>query len=194
VYRSTDLGQNWEAIGGDLPEIPVNVLIQDPDVQSRLFVGTDAGIYMTNDYGATWHCISENIPNAPVMAMEFHHGARTLYAGTYGVSAYKAYIPKEMLGMDDRLSNEQIELFPNPIKSGDILTIRIQGAQNGEIDYTITDISGKTLFQSNLILKNRNGLFLLNTYKDIGNQLLPGIYFLKFEIDQKSYGKKIIVN
>ena len=79
---SNNLGETWTAISGNLPEIPVNVIVLDPDVENRFFVGTDAGIYLTEDAGENWHSISNGIPNVPITAMEFHHQIRTLFLGT----------------------------------------------------------------------------------------------------------------
>jgi photosystem II stability/assembly factor-like uncharacterized protein len=89
VFRSSDLGQTWESISGNLPELPVNVIVADPGVQNRLIVGTDVGIYYTENGGQHWWGLSQGIPNAPVTDLKIHHPTRNLVAGTYGCSAYR---------------------------------------------------------------------------------------------------------
>lgn len=89
VFRSTNLGQSWLSIGGNLPELPVNVIIADPGVQNRLFVGTDVGIFYTENAGQQWFSLMQGIPNVPVTDLKIHQPSRTLVAGTYGCSAYR---------------------------------------------------------------------------------------------------------
>jgi len=43
VFRTTDLGQSWQPIAGNLPEAPVNDLLAHPTQAGRLFVATGLG-------------------------------------------------------------------------------------------------------------------------------------------------------
>ncbi len=89
VFRTTNQGLTWQSIGGNLPELPVNVVVADPQVQNRLFVGTDVGIYYTENGGQQWWGLSQGIPNVPVTDLKIHQPTRSLVAGTYGCSAYR---------------------------------------------------------------------------------------------------------
>ncbi|MBT3251866.1 MAG: hypothetical protein HN729_12925 [Candidatus Marinimicrobia bacterium] len=88
IFISDDAGQNWTSIGDELPDIPVNVIIADPDSPGRLFVGTDAGIYVSHDFGENWDTMSNGMPAVPVVDLKIHNETRFLVAGTYGCSAY----------------------------------------------------------------------------------------------------------
>ncbi|MCF6170440.1 MAG: hypothetical protein L3J66_05620 [Bacteroidales bacterium] len=89
VYKSTDLGENWEDISGDLPEIPVNAIVINPINNEKLIVGTDAGTYITHDGGASWENMAGNMPQTPVVALKINPNTNWLYAATYGNSIYK---------------------------------------------------------------------------------------------------------
>jgi hypothetical protein len=89
VYRSGDLGQNWESISANLPELPVNAFIADPTDEGRYFVGTDAGVFVSYDFGLNWESLNLGLGNVPVMAMKIHDAERVLVIGTYGLSAYR---------------------------------------------------------------------------------------------------------
>lgn len=61
VYRSADGGATWTSSDGPdgdparaLPDIPVHCVVVDPDDTSRLYLGTDVGVFVSLDGGATW--------------------------------------------------------------------------------------------------------------------------------------------
>jgi photosystem II stability/assembly factor-like uncharacterized protein len=166
VFISNNLGQTWQSISGNLPEIPVNDLLADPDHQGYLFIGTDAGVYFTNDGGITWYSLNQGINNVPVVAMKIHNPTRTLVAGTYGLSAFR-------LNLDDLITSinslKQMEkaftINPNPFTE----KITITGGGSAEIAVKILNCSGKEV-----------GRIISSGEKDLS--FLPqGIYFLNIE-------------
>jgi hypothetical protein len=52
VFKTTDYGATWTSIIGNLPNRSVNVIFEDYKNSDLLFVGNDAGVYVTNDGGA----------------------------------------------------------------------------------------------------------------------------------------------
>jgi photosystem II stability/assembly factor-like uncharacterized protein len=143
VFKSTNLGQTWSDISGNLPEFPVNDLVLDPMVEGRIIVGTDAGMYGTYDSGLTWFWIWNDLPAVPVCAIKIHPEERIVVAGTYGLSAYTASIDDIFTGIahNGTTSNLKITVTPNPLSPGsqlrfclpesDDLTIRVL-AGNGQ--------------------------------------------------------------
>jgi photosystem II stability/assembly factor-like uncharacterized protein len=88
VFRTTDLGANWEAIAGNLPEAPVNDFLADPDHPDRYFVATDVGVYETLNGGSSWSTLGEGLPNVVVTSLALDPGNQELFAGTYGRSVF----------------------------------------------------------------------------------------------------------
>jgi len=101
VFKSVDLGQNWIDISGNLPELPVNQLLIDPDDSNELIVGTDAGIYMSVDGGENWESITGNMPMVPVVALKLIPQTRDLYAATYGISTFKINLNDVNVGIKE---------------------------------------------------------------------------------------------
>lgn len=145
VYKSTDLGQNWESISGNLPEIPVNAIVIDPDIQGHIFVGSDAGVFYTQDGGENWSSLNDGIYNVPVMAMKIHNPTRTLIIGTYGVSAYRLDLEDLIVGVDDQTEiSEKFTMYPNPFKG----KLNIDGPMDLVDNFKLFDINGKIIMWS----------------------------------------------
>ncbi len=99
IYRSTNYGQTWSDISGNLPDAPINDVIIDPALDSNLYIGTDFGPFYTTDLGQTWQAIGIGIPLSPIHDMDFHAATRKLVAGTHGRSMYS--IDLDCTGADD---------------------------------------------------------------------------------------------
>jgi hypothetical protein len=54
IWKTTDFGNTWTSIVGNLPKEAINVVREDPRNADLLFVGTDLGVYVTLDGGKNW--------------------------------------------------------------------------------------------------------------------------------------------
>lgn len=98
VFYSDDLGNSWENISGDLPDLPVNCLLPDPDIPGQIVIGTDGGVFITETGGETWSILGDGMPAVPVIDIKLHPEARTLIAGTYGCSVFRTSLPLVQTG------------------------------------------------------------------------------------------------
>ncbi|MDD4555086.1 MAG: hypothetical protein PHP04_12865, partial [Bacteroidales bacterium] len=99
VFKSVNLGQTWTNISGNLPELPVNDLALDPDFPGKIIVGTDAGLYGSINDGQSWSWIWDGLPAVGICALKIHEPTRTIVAGTYGLSSYKANLDDILTGI-----------------------------------------------------------------------------------------------
>ena len=96
AYRSTDFGAHWTNITDNLPAVPANALVVDPNDANTVYVATDTGVYVTQAVSTCgsslcWSQMGTGLPNAPVTSLEagakLATGSGTtgmLRAGTYG--------------------------------------------------------------------------------------------------------------
>jgi photosystem II stability/assembly factor-like uncharacterized protein len=84
LYRTTDFGRTWTSIAGDLPNEPVNVVVQDRKNAHLLFVGNDIGVFVTIDDGAHWSRLHANLPTVAVHDLLVHPREQDLVLATYG--------------------------------------------------------------------------------------------------------------
>jgi photosystem II stability/assembly factor-like uncharacterized protein len=88
LFKTTDFGATWTSIAGDLPDKPVNVVIQDRKNPDLLFAGTDHGLYLTLDGGKAWVPFKNNMPWVKVTDLVIHPRENDLVIGTYGRGLY----------------------------------------------------------------------------------------------------------
>ncbi len=84
LFHTTDEGQTWTDISGDLPDSPVNAVAVDTRYHPALiFVGTDVGVFLASQGSTRW-AISGGLPNSPVTDLLVDRSTNQLVAATYG--------------------------------------------------------------------------------------------------------------
>jgi len=88
VFRSRDGGGTWEDLSGNLPNIPVNDLVIDPDLAGTFYISTDAGVMFSGDGGVTWADLGTGLPRCAAVGLALHRPTRTLRVATHGRSMW----------------------------------------------------------------------------------------------------------
>jgi photosystem II stability/assembly factor-like uncharacterized protein len=89
VYKTTDGGDSFMAITGNLPEDGSSYVIREDAVNpDLLFVGTEFGLWVSNKGGDEWVRLKNNLPTAAVRDMELVPQEKELVVATYGRSVY----------------------------------------------------------------------------------------------------------
>lgn len=108
LLRSTNGGSVWLSVRGNLPHVPVNAIVIDPaslpnqflpgqfnQPAQTLYVGTDAGVFVSFNAGTLWTDISgslnRSLPSSPITDLALQPGG-TLLAATFGRGIYSAPI------------------------------------------------------------------------------------------------------
>jgi Carboxypeptidase regulatory-like domain/Domain of unknown function (DUF4214) len=67
-----------------LPDVPVNGFAVDPQLTSRLFAGTDIGVYVSEDNGTRWSPYGQGLPRVAVFDIAIQNVKRVLRIATHG--------------------------------------------------------------------------------------------------------------
>ena len=88
IWKTTNKGQTWSSIVGNIPCGPVNAITEDPKNPDVLYVGTDLGVYVTFDGGASWDVLPANIPTSYFHDVAVHPREDLLFAASEGRGVY----------------------------------------------------------------------------------------------------------
>ena len=112
VYMTTDYGKTWKSIRGDLPDRAwwAHVVREDPRNRNLLYVGTEAGVWMSWNRGTNWVSMRGDLPVVPVRDMQIHPRDNDLLLATHGRGLYIMDDLTPVQKLADVMANEA-ELF-----------------------------------------------------------------------------------
>ena len=110
VYKTTDYGQTWTSIVGNLPAKTINVIREDPKNPNLLFVGAEFGLYVSIDGGKTWSDMKGNMPTQPVYDVKIHPRDGELVVATHGRGIFITSIAA-LEQITDKVLGESFYLF-----------------------------------------------------------------------------------
>lgn len=143
VFRTTDGGNTWQDVSGNLPEAPVQSLLIDPDNPSTLVVANDVGVYWSSDGGQFWQVLGVGLPRVPVFDLDLHPATRLLAAGTHGRSLLTITMPDPVTAVEPVPGFLDVALAasPNPFNPVTVFDFALSSA--GPASLEIIDVRGR---------------------------------------------------
>jgi photosystem II stability/assembly factor-like uncharacterized protein len=93
VFRSTDAGETFIDVSGDLPDTPAVTVVRRGQ---QLLVGTNLGAFISSDLsGSKWSALGTGLPAVLVTSLKLApDDPNVLYAATFGRGVYAYHFPK----------------------------------------------------------------------------------------------------
>ncbi len=88
IWETTDGGDSWENISGNLPNAPVEMITYDQP-NDQLYAATDFGVFYLKNGKKNWSRLGEGLPNTSVLDVKLTGDDQTLYAATFGRSVWQ---------------------------------------------------------------------------------------------------------
>jgi photosystem II stability/assembly factor-like uncharacterized protein len=70
IFRTKDLGQTWENLNGNLPNVPVHTALVMPFDPTEIWIGTDVGLFISTDDGQSWQYSNSGIPAVSIRRLK----------------------------------------------------------------------------------------------------------------------------
>lgn len=183
--NGTSATPTWINKEGNLPDLPVKCILQNPLNTNEVIIGTDLGVWYTNNFSTsspTWNQSYNGMSNVKVPDMDLRNDNK-VYAATYGRGVFSGTFTAVSLSNEDVTLNNSIKVYPNPSK--DIINVSIP-SYSGELKLSLFDVNGRE------VLSNSENFSIEKSINLKG--LHSGIYILKLEgKDGLSYSEKIVV-
>jgi hypothetical protein len=145
----------WDDRTGNLPDVPVDSIVVNPNFPQQVFAGTDFGLYYTDDINAIsplWSRFNDGLPNTMVWGMSIDRGSTTLSLWTRSRGAYVWPLPS---GPEDPLPTVlTVSASPGTYGGTVSLTATLTSGGNPvptkQIDFSVNDVpAGSAVTQSN---------------------------------------------
>ncbi|MEM8585166.1 MAG: hypothetical protein AAGF87_12890, partial [Bacteroidota bacterium] len=89
VWRSSDAGDTWTNISGDLPNVSTGAIELVDGTDGGIFVGNDNGVYYRDNQSNQWDIFGD-LPNTRVEDIEIQYSAEIIRVGTHGRGVLEA--------------------------------------------------------------------------------------------------------
>jgi photosystem II stability/assembly factor-like uncharacterized protein len=94
VFRTTDGGQSWEDISGNLPDAPLtSIVVDNRPAYAGVYVGGSLGAWVLQAGSDEWLPFGTGMPFAIVTDLELNRDTGVMVAATWGRSTWLMDMP-----------------------------------------------------------------------------------------------------
>ena len=114
VFKTTDGGQRWSNITGNLPPTAyVQIVREDPKNTNLLYAGTELGLFVSYNGGQNWTRLElKNLPHVAVHDIKIHSRDNDLILATHGRSIWIFDDATPIQQMNQDILKSDAHLFP----------------------------------------------------------------------------------
>jgi hypothetical protein len=187
IWYTSDGGDNWSAKQGNLPDIPVKTILQNPLKLEEVIIGTELGVWRTEDFFAvspTWIQSYNGMSNVKVTDLDLRDD-NVVFAATYGRGLFSGQFKVGVILNDNVATATKIFTVYPTISSGNF-TVSAKNSL-GKSKMNIFDINGKQVYARSLDFKS-------NEKQAIAVSLNSGIYMVNIiDKDNRRSSSKIVI-
>ncbi len=190
VFKTTNGGNNWFTMNGNLPEASVNDgMFYYPGHATNLFlIASDIGVFMTSNNGTNWTELATGLPNTIAMHLDYNQASGKLRIGTHGRGTWE--LNGSLIGITNYTENIPGNFYlnqnyPNPFNPSTKINFGI--TESGFVSLKVYDLLGREV--SNLVSKELKPGTYEVTFR--GDNLTSGIYFYKLTAKNFTQTKRL---
>lgn len=186
VWYSNNGGATWSNKEGNLPDLPVRCILQNPLNTEEVIIGTELGIWRTDNFSSaspTWVQSQNGMADVPVTDLQFRASDNTVLAATYGRGLFTGQFTAGTLSVEDKIVTQNVKVYPTIARN--YINVAV-GTELGEANLSIFNLNGQQMKTLKQKLQTRSPL-------KVDFNLAPGVYFLKIETEKGKTTKKFVV-
>ncbi len=191
IHKTTNFGQTWTNISGNLPDIPVNDIIIDPVYRPNLYIATDIGVMYSTNGGQNWFVLGSGLPEVTVHDLTLHVPTRKLAAFTHGRSAWFIDLTG-LVGV--KLVTEFVptgfilnQNYPNPFNASTMIKYTL--SQDVQVRLKVFNVSGQLV---SVLVDEYQSIGIKSVNFDV-KDLPSGVYYYKLTAGDFTDVKKMIL-
>lgn len=188
VWYTTDGGDNWTDVEGNLPDIPVRWSLFNPLDRKEVLLATEAGIWKTSDVTAetvVWEPASSGMGNVRVDMLQYRASDNLILAATHGRGMFTSNFVDSTAFVTSVVSSEKLFTVYPTVSKGDITVFGKNTL--GKVKINIFDTAGRQVYGSSLD-------FSVNEKQPISLNIDSGIYIVNLvDKDNNKSSRKIII-
>jgi hypothetical protein len=187
IWYTNDGGANWSAKEGNLPDIPVKAILQNPLRIEEVIIGTDLGVWRTADFFAAspiWIQSYNGMSNVKVTDLDLRDD-NMVFAATYGRGIFSGQFTDAVASVDAVFTDKKAFTVYPTISNGNF-TLQAESSL-GLAKVNIFSITGKQVYAKEID-------FTSNGKQEVSVNLNAGVYIVSIvdENNKKSSSKIVI--
>ena len=150
VFYSSDAGSSWSSKDGDLPDIPVRAILQNPLSANEVIIGTDLGVWYTKNFDESspnWLQGYNGMSNVRVTDLDMRDDFN-VFAATYGRGVFSSKFDTKKSACYLTCSKKSIDIKQG--KSGSFtVKYKLFGGYDKQTNWTVKGVpTGTTIAYS----------------------------------------------
>ena len=184
IWYTSNGGTTWQNKEGNLPDLPVKCILQNPLNLNEVIIGTELGVWYSNNFNTaspTWNQSYNGMSNVKVVDLDLRND-NTVFAATYGRGIFSGMFTSTVLSNQDVAINDRINVYPNP--SNGIVNIAIAN-YSGSLKVSLVDLNGRVVYSNEFYDFSLERSINVKNYQS-------GVYLLNLEAEGVKLTRKII--
>jgi photosystem II stability/assembly factor-like uncharacterized protein len=159
LFHTKNFGKTWTRMIDDSKVSGYTLcFVQDTYESNLLFLGTEAGLYVSIDYGVNWSKWTRGFPTVPTMDLKIHPREHDLIIGTFGRSLYIIDDIRPLRVMAKKgyeVLNNKVVAYPSPtaFHIGSKSIAGVYSAGNGYFSGQTESLTGVLVYSVNEPIK-----------------------------------------
>ena len=185
IFFSANGGNSWAKKEGNLPDIPVRSILQNPLSENEVIIGTELGVWYTKDFEAnnpTWTRANAGLSDVRITDLDMRDDYK-VFAATYGLGIYSGFFTEDEVIVEPSFS---ITVDPKVLKIGQgnsdtfDVNYEVKGGFNEEVTFAVNNLPSLTTESfnpSDIFLINEDGTLVITL--DVSAEEVSGSYDLE---------------